>query len=205
VTTRRGSDWRQGAPEPRTIVERTIDSGSTQSQPVSGLPAPEHPLSVGRGFSHFSIDSLLTTLHHVRRICPCARPIFEIDHVWLEQKIRRYEHAGGPPTTTAASFRSPGAWDISAGGATNLTTRLPERRVGAHSEGDRWLATPAEDYVLHPQNAAAGSVLTFTSQIRSRGGEQQVTARLFPAQSSGPAVSCRTGMRSDSESTCAAG
>lgn len=113
---------------------------------------------------------------------------------WLEQRIRRYEHARWTTDDNRRVF--PFAW-----GLEHIGGRRDEpdpraflnawvERTLAHS--DHWLATtPADDYVLHPpeNGAAAGRVLTFTSQIRSPWPENnQVTARLFQARSSGPAV-----------------
>ena len=113
---------------------------------------------------------------------------------WLEQKIRRYEHARW--TTDDNRRVYPFEWGLEyIGGRANepdprgfLNAWVEETL--AHSE--EWLATtPAPDYVLHaPTNGVSeGQVLTFTSQIASPFTNNNVVhARFFRARTSGPAV-----------------
>jgi len=113
---------------------------------------------------------------------------------WLEQKIRRYEHARWTVDENRRVY--PFEW-----GLENIGGRADEPdprgflnawvdETLAHS--DEWLATtPASDYTLHPsQNgASAGQVLTFTSQIASPWASNNlVHARFFRARAHGPAV-----------------
>ena len=113
---------------------------------------------------------------------------------WLEQKIRRYEHARW--TTDDNRRVYPFEWGLEhIGGRADepdprgfLNAWVEETL--AHS--DEWFATtPADDYVLHPpQNGASGGqVLTFTSQIASPWANNNlVHARFFRARATGPAV-----------------
>jgi Prolyl oligopeptidase family len=113
---------------------------------------------------------------------------------WLEQRIRRYEHARW--TTDDNRRVYPFEW-----GLEHIGGRADEpdprgfldawvRETLAHS--DEWLAaTPAHDYLLRPsQNGGSGGqVLTFTSQIASPWANNNlVHARFFRARTSGPAV-----------------
>jgi len=113
---------------------------------------------------------------------------------WLEQKIRRYEHARW--TTDDNRRVYPFEWGLEhIGGRADepdprgfLNAWVDETL--AHS--DEWLSTtPAEDYELHPpQNGTSGGhVLTFTSQIASPWANNNlVRARFFRARATGPAV-----------------
>jgi Prolyl oligopeptidase family len=113
---------------------------------------------------------------------------------WLEQKIRRYEHARW--TTDDNRRVYPFEWGLEhIGGRTDEPD--PRAFLNAWVEetlthSDDWFATaPAEDYVLHPpQNGASGGqVLTFTSQIASPWANNNlVHARFFRARTTGPAV-----------------
>ncbi len=113
---------------------------------------------------------------------------------WLEQKIRRYEHARWTVDENRRVF--PFEW-----GLEHIGGRADEpdprgfleawvEETLAHS--DEWLAvTPARDYALQaPQNgASSGQVLTFTSQIASPWANNNlVHARFFRARANGPAV-----------------
>ncbi|HWX38196.1 MAG TPA: hypothetical protein VNY09_03080, partial [Candidatus Sulfotelmatobacter sp.] len=113
---------------------------------------------------------------------------------WLEQKIRRYEHARWTVDENRRVY--PFEWGLEhIGGRADepdprgfLDTWVDETL--AHS--DEWFAvTPASNYALHPtQNgASAGQVLTFTSQIASPWANNNlVHARFFRARTNGPAV-----------------
>lgn len=113
---------------------------------------------------------------------------------WLEQKIRRYEHARW--TTDDNRRVYPFEWGLEyIGGRADepdprgfLNAWVAE--TIAHS--DEWFAvTPADDYaLLPPQNGASGEpVLTFTSQIVSPfANNNRVQARFFRAGTAGPAV-----------------
>jgi hypothetical protein len=113
---------------------------------------------------------------------------------WLEQKIRRYEHARW--TTDDNRRVYPFEWGIDhIGGRADepdprgfMDAWVDETLANA----EEWFATtPASDYVLHPprNGASEGQVLTFTSQIVSPWKNNDlVHARFFRARSSGPAV-----------------
>ena len=113
---------------------------------------------------------------------------------WLEQRIRRYEHARWTVDSNRRVF--PFEWGLEhIGGRADepdprgfLNVWVDETL--AHSS--EWLATTgAEDYVLHPplNGASGGQVLTFTSQVASPWANNNVVhARLFRARASGPAV-----------------
>ena len=113
---------------------------------------------------------------------------------WLEQKIRRYEHARWTTDDNRSVY--PFEWGLEyIGGRADD----PDPRAFLNAwvdetiaRSDEWFhTTPADDYVLHlPQNGASGGeVLTFTSQIASPfESNNLVRARLFRARESGPAV-----------------
>jgi len=114
---------------------------------------------------------------------------------WLEQRIRRYEHARW--TTDDNRRVLPFEWGLEhIGGRADerdprgfLRRWVPE--TIAHSA--EWYATtPADDYRLISETGANGrpiQLLTFTSQIESPWPENnRVVARFFPARKSGPAV-----------------
>jgi hypothetical protein len=113
---------------------------------------------------------------------------------WLEQIVRRYEHARWTTDNNRRVF--PFEWGLEhIGGRADE----PDPRAFLNAwvaetlaKSDEWFATtPANDYVLHPpQNgASAGQVLSFTSQITSPWEKNNlVQARFFRAQESGPAV-----------------
>ena len=113
---------------------------------------------------------------------------------WLEQRIRRYEHARWTTDDNRRVF--PFEWGLDHIGGRReesdprgfLNEWVPETL--AHSE--EWFAAPpAQDYVLHPpeNGGTGGRVLTFTSHIVSPWPENnRVYARFFKARSSGPAV-----------------
>src|ERR1700732_3944083 len=103
---------------------------------------------------------------------------------WLEQKIRRYEHARwttddnrrvypfewglehiGGPRGEPDPHASPSSW-----GAETL----------GHS-GEWFAASPADDYMLHPaeNGPSGGRVLTFTSQIASPWAENNLVHARF--------------------------
>jgi Prolyl oligopeptidase family len=113
---------------------------------------------------------------------------------WLEQKIRRYEHARW--TTDDNRRVYPFEWGLEhiGGRADEPDPRgfLNAWVVETLAHSDEWFATtPADDYVLHPaQNGASGGqVLTFTSQIASPWANNNlVHARFFRARATGPAV-----------------
>ena len=113
---------------------------------------------------------------------------------WLENKIRRYEHARW--TTDDNRRVLPFEWGLEFVGGRRDE---PDPRGFLESwvaetlaRSDEWFAAaPAEDYVLHPpeNGASSGCVLTFTSQVESPWPENNlVRARFFPARSTGPAV-----------------
>lgn len=113
---------------------------------------------------------------------------------WLEQKIRRYEHARWTVDNNRRVY--PFEWGLEhIGGRADEPD--PRRFLNAwldetleHSD-EFFATTPAEDYVLHPpQNGASGGqVLTFTSQIASPWANNNlVHARFFRARGNGPAV-----------------
>ena len=113
---------------------------------------------------------------------------------WLEQKIRRYEHARW--TTDDNRRVLPFEWGLEyIGGRADepdprafMEKWVPE--TIAHS--DEWYSTtPASDYQLAPPaNGLSGdSVLTFTSAMESPWHENnRVHARFLLARKSGPAV-----------------
>jgi Alpha/beta hydrolase domain containing 18 len=113
---------------------------------------------------------------------------------WLEQKIRRYEHARWTIDDNRRVF--PFEWGLEhIGGRYNEPD--PRAFLDAWVEetlrsSDAWFATEAAiDHVLHqPENGSSGGqVLTFTSQIVSPWPKNNlVHARLFRAAASGPAV-----------------
>lgn len=113
---------------------------------------------------------------------------------WLEQKIRRYEHARWTVDNNRRVY--PFEWGLEhIGGRADEPD--PRRFLNAwldetleHSD-EFFATTPAEDYVLHPpQNGASGGqVLTFTSQVASPWANNNlVHARFFRARGNGPAV-----------------
>lgn len=113
---------------------------------------------------------------------------------WLEQRIRRYEHARW--TTDDNRRVLPFGWGLEyIGGRADdpdprafLDQWVPE--TIAHS--DDWFAsTPATDYLLVPavHGARGEKLLTFTSELESQWKENnKVYARFFPARKNGPAV-----------------
>ncbi len=113
---------------------------------------------------------------------------------WLEEKIRRYEHARW--TTDDNRRVYPFEWGIEhiGGRADEPDPRgfLDAWVAETLAHSNEWLATtPAEDYVLHPPESGAPEqgVLTFTSQIVSPWANNNlVHARFFRARASGPAV-----------------
>ena len=113
---------------------------------------------------------------------------------WLEQKIRRYEHARWTADDNRRVY--PFEWGLEHIGG---SAGEPDPRVFLSAwvdetlaNSDDWFATtPAGDYILHPsQNGnSLGEVLTFTSQIASPWAKNNlVHARFFRARGSGPAV-----------------
>jgi hypothetical protein len=114
--------------------------------------------------------------------------------VWLEQKIRRYEHHRW--TTDNNRRVRPFAWGLEHIGGSSTDSK-PQRFVSewaSHTldHSDEWFQTdPADDYDLDaPGNGAHGDrVLTFASAVSSAWPENnRVHARLFAAGKSGPAV-----------------
>jgi len=113
---------------------------------------------------------------------------------WLEQRIRRYEHARWTVDDNRRVY--PFEWGLEhIGGRRDepdprgfLNAWVEETL--AHS--DDWFAVaPARDYVLHPpeNGPSGGRVLTFTSRIASPWPENNlVHARFFRARATGPAV-----------------
>src|SRR6202162_1782981 len=91
---------------------------------------------------------------------------------WLENRIRRYEHARW--TTDDNRRVYPFEWGIEHIGG-RADERDPRGFLNAWvdytlAHSDEWFATtPADDYVLHPSEngVSSGQVLTFTSQIVS--------------------------------------
>jgi hypothetical protein len=113
---------------------------------------------------------------------------------WLEQRIRRYEHARW--TVDDNRLVHPFEWGLEHIGGRREDPN-PRAFLNAWvdrtlAQSDDWFATgPADDYVLLPpkNGAFGGRVLTFTSQVRSPWPENNlVRARFFPVRSSGPAV-----------------
>jgi hypothetical protein len=113
---------------------------------------------------------------------------------WLEQKIRRYEHARWTTDDNRRVF--PFEWGLEyIGGRRNepdpraFLDEWVDQTLGS---SDEWFATqPANDYILHPpeNGASSGRVLTFTSQVESPWRENNlVHARFFRARATGPAV-----------------
>src|SRR5215469_8664239 len=109
---------------------------------------------------------------------------------WLEQKIRRYEHARWTIDDNRRVF--PFEW-----GLEHIGGRHDEAdpRVFLNAwvdetlrNSDAWFATVAAgDYVLHPaeDGSSGGQVLTFTSQVVSPWAENNlVHARFFRAAAS---------------------
>src|ERR1700690_2687186 len=91
---------------------------------------------------------------------------------WLEQKIRRYEHARWATDDNRRVF--PFEWGLEHIGGGRVEPDhagfLNARVVQTLPRSDDWFpATPADDYVLHPpeNGGTGGRVLTFTSRIRS--------------------------------------
>jgi len=113
---------------------------------------------------------------------------------WLEQEIRRYEHARWTTDNNRRVY--PFEWGLEhiggRGDEADPRAFLNPWVEQTLARSDEWLATePANDYVLHsPLNGAmAGQVLTFTSQVTSPWSNNNlVHARFFRARSSGPAV-----------------
>src|SRR5260370_7343979 len=111
---------------------------------------------------------------------------------WLEQKIRRYEHARWTTDDNRRVF--PFEWGLEhIGGRRDepdprafLNAWVEETL--AHS--DDWFAVnPADDYVLHPpeNGASGGLVLTFTSQLVSPWPKNNLPhARFFRPPSPAP-------------------
>ncbi len=113
---------------------------------------------------------------------------------WLEQRIRRYEHARWTTDDNRRVF--PFEWGLEhIGGRRDEPDPRGFLRDWVDktlTSSEEWFATePANDYILHsPENGTtSGRVLTFTSQIESPWPENnRVHARFFKARSSGPAV-----------------
>ena len=113
---------------------------------------------------------------------------------WLEQKIRRYEHARWTRDNNRRVY--PFEWGLEhIGGRGDEADPRGFLKAWADqtlANSDEWFATtPGADYILHsPQNGtSAGQVLTFTSQVTSPWPNNNLAqARWFRARSSGPAV-----------------
>jgi hypothetical protein len=112
---------------------------------------------------------------------------------WLEQKIRRYEHARWTTDDNRRVF--PFEWGLEHIGGHDVSDPrgfLNQWVDHTLAHSDEWFAAPpADDYVLHPpeNGGASGRVLTFTSRVRSPWEENnRVHARFFRASSAGPAV-----------------
>jgi len=115
---------------------------------------------------------------------------------WLEQRIRRYEHARW--TTDDNRRVYPFEWGLEyiGGRADEPDPRgfLAEWVPATIASSDEWFATtPAMDYRLEPAGAANGAgrecILTFTSGVLSPWAENnRVVARFFPVSTNGPAV-----------------
>lgn len=105
---------------------------------------------------------------------------------WLEQYIRRYEHARWTADNNRRVF--PFEWGLEhvGGSAREPNPRAWLARFSEHAQAhsDSWFAaSPADDYRLD------GDLLTFTSAIASPWPQNNtVCARFFPAKRSGPAV-----------------
>jgi len=113
---------------------------------------------------------------------------------WLEQKIRRYEHARWITDDNRRVYPFEWGLDHIGGRADEPDPRgfLNKWVEDTLAGSDEWFATgAAENYVLQPpeNGASGGQVLTFTSQVVSPwAGNNLVRARFFRAAPAGPAV-----------------